>query len=173
MCNLFKSTLSTTITEATKKLLEVKSGDFITASPEALTDAQRECLAEYFHEMEYTDDEVATVKEYLLVNLTDDHLYVLEDGSYPEEPPMYHYEELVPDKPVRKILEVEVWFDFARHPLISMDIPDGYQCIGTDDDGNIIYRKKATMLFHSVAEAHRWADEQNRLAPPYRHITIA
>ena len=172
MCNLFKSTLSTTITEATKKLLEVKSDDFIFgATPEALTDEQRECLGEYFHEMEYTDDEIATVMEHIFVNPTDDHLYVIEDDGL--EDPMYYYEELVSDKQTRELMEVKVWFDFTRHPLVSMDIPNGYQCIGTDEDDNIIYRKEVMMSFHSMTEAHRWADEQNRVSPSYRHITIA
>ena len=88
---MFNKTLAPTIAEATESLFATIGDCPVFNCPyAALTDAQAECLAVYFHEMEYSTEERKFAADYIYVNLTNDHLYILDacDG--------YYYEELVP-----------------------------------------------------------------------------
>ena len=89
---MYNETLSRTITEATDKLFATIGNDPVFNCPyAALTNAQAECLATYFHEMEYNAEEKRFAADYIYNNLSNDHLYILDadDG--------YYYEELIPE----------------------------------------------------------------------------
>ena len=94
---MYKQTLSTTIREATVKLYKTKPDDRISHMPcELLTDAQQECLGEYFFENGFSKKDRDFAEFHLLVNRTDDHLYVLINMDDDDEQ-MFFYEELIPD----------------------------------------------------------------------------
>ena len=94
---MYYSTVSNTISEATEKLFTLKSNDLVFGCPiEALTDAQRDCLYEYFHEMGLPKAEQSLVSEHLYNNLTDNHIYILEECEGTNGDALYFYEELVP-----------------------------------------------------------------------------
>ena len=94
---MYYSTVSQTISEATAKLLTLKSNDLVFNCPiGALTDAQRDCLSEYFHEMGLPKAEREVVAEHLYNNLTDNHIYILEECEGTNGDVFYFYEELIP-----------------------------------------------------------------------------
>ena len=65
----------------------------------------------------------------------------------------------------------QMWFILLVDPLFAHRYnTKGYQFVGVDEDGKLIYRKQWVMQFRSHEEADRYMDEYNRLAPPYRYI---
>ena len=82
---------ATTIDKATDRLFATVGDDLVFHCPvQALTDAQAECLVVYFHEMEYSTEERKFAANHIYVNLTNDHLYILDADKE------YYFEELVP-----------------------------------------------------------------------------
>jgi hypothetical protein len=165
---MYNITKSNNIITTTRKLYEAKPTDRIRAISE-LTEAQKNLIAEYCHESEFTKEDIELFENNLLQNCTDGHLYALWYDDTDEDK-MYWYEELVLTEPAKELMEVVVSCNLTINPMFHPDIPKGYQFIGTDEDGNILYRKEVVMQFHSITEASRWVDEQNRINPPYLHF---
>lgn len=94
---MYKETLSTTITEATERLFALTENYLVFNCPtEALTDAQVECLGEYFYEMGYSVEERRFASNHIYVNLSNDHLYIVEICDGEDDTPRYYFEEIVP-----------------------------------------------------------------------------
>lgn len=94
---MYKETLSTTIAEATDRLFAITENDLVFSCPkEALTESQRDCLAEYFFEMGFTKEEMDFCSNHLYNNLDNDHIYILEICDGEDDAPRYYYSELIP-----------------------------------------------------------------------------
>ena len=91
---MYYSTLSTSITEATTKMLALR--DVCRCSTKTLTDAQNDCLYEYFHEMCFGEDDKQLALDNLYVDRTTKHLYVIEACDWTDDTLRYYYEELIP-----------------------------------------------------------------------------
>ena len=94
---MFNKTLSTTIAEATERLFAATEEFLVFGCPkEALTEPQRDCLAEYFFEMGFSKEEKDFCSNHIYNNLSNDHLYILEICDAEDDTPRYFYEELIP-----------------------------------------------------------------------------
>lgn len=104
---MYLETRSQTITEAIDKLYAIKTADLVYhADSWGLTEAQKTELNEYLNWIDYTRDDASEDRKLALencyVNLTDDHIYVLEMADYEDDDAVeYYFTELVPE------LEVE------------------------------------------------------------------
>ena len=99
---MYLETRSKTITEAIDKLYAAKTEDFVFhADSWSLTDDQKEALAEYLNWLDYTHDDANEDRKLALencyVNLTDDHIYVLEMADGGNDTVEYYFTELVTD----------------------------------------------------------------------------
>ena len=93
---MYTQTCSKTITEAIDKLYALKTNDLVFGCPlEALTDAQREVVNEELYNLEPFEEDYNLAKSNIFVNLTDDHIYMLEMGD-DEDETVYYFVELVP-----------------------------------------------------------------------------
>lgn len=94
---MYNKTLSKTIAEATDKLFAATENYLVFHCPiGGLTSAQIECFGEYFYEMGYSVEEMSFAADYIYVNLSNDHIYVLEICDGVDDTPRYYYEELFP-----------------------------------------------------------------------------
>lgn len=91
---MYYSTLSTTITEATNKMLALR--EVCRCSTKTLSDIQNDCLCEYFYEMCFGEDDKQLALDNLYVDHTTKHLYVIEACDWTDDTPRYYYEELTP-----------------------------------------------------------------------------
>ena len=102
---MYAQTRSKTITEAIDKLYAVKSCDLIYhADSWGLNEAQKDALAEYLDWLDYTHDNANEDRrlaiENCYVNLTDDHIYVMEMSDECDDTTAYYFTEIVPDAEV-------------------------------------------------------------------------
>lgn len=100
---MYIETRSKTITEAIDKLYAAKTEDLVFhADSWGLTEAQKTALHEYLDWLDYTHDDANEDRklalENIYVNLTDDHIYVLEMADCCDDVNIeYYFAELVPD----------------------------------------------------------------------------
>ena len=94
---MYNKTLSTTIAEATERLFAATEDYLVFNCPkEALTEPQRDCLAEYFFEMGFSKEEKDFCSNHIYNNLSNDHIYILEICDCEDDAPRYYYSELIP-----------------------------------------------------------------------------
>lgn len=103
---MYLETHSKSIAEATDKLYDAKSCDLVFGCPpEALTDAQRDVLYEVLNSYGFSANEDRRLAlENLYVNLTDDHIYILEMSDGGDDNIEYYYTELVPEPKAKSFL---------------------------------------------------------------------
>jgi hypothetical protein len=99
---MYLETRSQTITEAIDKLYALKTADLVYhADSWGLTEAQKTELNEYLNWIDYTRDDATEDRKLALencyVNLTDDHIYVLEMADGENDTVEYYFTELVPN----------------------------------------------------------------------------
>ena len=135
---MYIETRSKTIAEATDKLYDLKPCDLVFGCPpEALTDAQKEVLDDFLNTLDYALDDASEDRklaiENLYVNLTDDHIYVLEmEDDHYEDTVMYHYTELVPIITIYKDADGNLWnyidydVDDKTHKMTVVEEDDGH-----------------------------------------------
>ena len=110
---MYTQTRSKSISEATDKLYNAKSCDLVFGcTTEQLTDAQREALYEVLDSYGYAvyveDRKLAL--ENLYVNLTDDHIYILEMADDGDDNIEYYYTEIVPNTTIYKDANGNLWY---------------------------------------------------------------
>ena len=107
---MYIQTRSKSIAEATDKLYALKPCDLIYGCPkEALTDAQREVLDAELYNLEPFEEDYKLALENLYVNLTDDHIYILEMADYEDDENEYYFVELVPHTNIYKDPNGNLW----------------------------------------------------------------
>ena len=93
---MYYSTKSKTITEATNKMLAAKNNLVRHCLNDDLSEAQQNCLYEYFHEMCFGEDDKQVALAHLYVDTINNHIYVPEICDDVDDTPLYYYETLIP-----------------------------------------------------------------------------
>lgn len=132
---MYIETRSKTIEEATDKLFEAKKCDFVFGcTAEALNDAQKMSLRNYVEFYSQYDVDIDLALSNLFINLTDDHIYVLEvadDGDEVE----YYYCEMPPAEILYKDTNGNLYHNDGMNE-------DGIHCmvlVEQDTNGEYIY----------------------------------
>ena len=94
---MYTQTLAKTIAEAIDKLLDVVRDDYVFNCPiEALTDDQRALATNELNRLEYFADDYDLAKSHTFVNLTNDHIYMLEMTDNEDDDVAFYFVELKP-----------------------------------------------------------------------------
>ena len=122
---------SKTITEATNKMLAVKNNLVRHCSFSDLSEAQQNCLYEYFHEMCFGEDDKQLALTHLYVDTVNNHIYVMEICDDVDDTPLYYYEELIPTVTLYKDDLGNLYYDEGLtedglHLLILVEKDDEY-----------------------------------------------
>lgn len=130
---MYTQTRAKTIPEATDKLYNAKCCDLVFGcTKEQLTDIQREVLGEYLEDIKQYTDDVKLALNNLYVNLTDDHIYVLEAADDGNDGVEYYYYELVPLTTLYKDTNGNLWYyegydeQSKLHRVVVIDEDDGH-----------------------------------------------
>jgi hypothetical protein len=131
-------TRSQTIAEAIDKLYALKTADLVYhADSWGLTEAQKTELNEYLNWIDYTRDDASEDRKLALencyVNLTDDHIYVLEMADCCDDVNAeYYFVELVPLTEIYKDANGNLWNwcdydkDEKLHEMTVVECDDGH-----------------------------------------------
>lgn len=99
---MYTKTLAKTIAEAIDKLLDIVGDDYVFNCPiEALTDAQRELATNELYKLEYFEEDYNLAKSHIFVNLTNDHIYMLEMTDDEDDEVAFYFVDLVTRKEVK------------------------------------------------------------------------
>ena len=86
-----------TIAEAIDKLLDIVGDDYVFNCPiEALTDAQRELVANELYKLEYFEEDYNLAKSNIFVNLTNDLVYMLDMTDDEDDEVAFYFVDLIP-----------------------------------------------------------------------------
>lgn len=153
---MYTQTRSKTIAEATTKLFDIKASDMVYGCPRAaLTDIQNECLSEYLDWLNPYGDDVSIALENLYVNLTDNHLYVLEIADDGYDGTEYFYCELVP-----------------LMTLYKDDLGNLYYDEGLTEDGLHLLILVEEHDGHYILTQNTWYEDTDRLFELYTEIEV-
>lgn len=126
-------TRSKTIAEAIDKLYAAKPCDLVYGCPiEALTDAQREVVNEELYNLEPFGEDCNLAKDHIFVNLTDNHIYMLEMADYEDDETVYYFIELVPLTEIYQDQNGNLWnwrdydADTKLHEMTVVECDDGH-----------------------------------------------
>lgn len=130
---MYIETRSQTITEAIDKLYAIKTEDLVFGCPiEALTDAQRKVVADELYNLEPFEEDYNLAKDHIFVNLTDNHIYMLEMADYEDDETVYYFVELIPLTEIYKDENGNLWNwcdydkDEKLHEMTVVECDDGH-----------------------------------------------
>lgn len=151
---MYIQTRSKTITEATNKMLAVKNNLVRHCSFDDLSEAQQNCLCEYFHEMCFGEDDKRLALTHLYVDIVNNHIYVMEICDDADDTPLYYYETLIPTVTLYKDDLGNLYYDNGLfmgaepHQLILVEKENG----------------------HYIYTQNTWYEDGDRLATLYTKI---
>lgn len=149
---MYIQTRSKTIPQSTAKLNALKS--VIHCTRQTLTDIQNECLGEYLEDLKPYTEDIKLALDNLYVDLTNNHLYILEMSDEGDSI-QYYYTELIPTV-----------------TLYKDDLGNLYYDEGLTEDGLHLLVLVEKIDDHYIYTHDTWYEDTDRLAELYTKIEV-